>query len=108
MKLGWEGMNSYLTRLLEISINNITIPRDWKLATVVLIYKGVYRSALSNHRPVSLSSVVCKQQEQVITGYLGHVWEKNDWLYEGQHEFRAKYSCESQAITVCRDIADSL
>jgi hypothetical protein len=31
-----------------------------------------------------------------------------DWLFEGQHGFRLGYSCESQVITVCQDIADSL
>ena len=36
------------------------------------------------------------------------MWDKNDWLYEGQHGFRPGYSCESQAITVSRDTADSL
>ena len=36
------------------------------------------------------------------------MWDKNDWLYEGQHGFRPGYSCESQVITVCQDIADSL
>ena len=35
-------------------------------------------------------------------------WDKNDWLYEGQHVFRPGYSCESQVISVCQDIADSL
>jgi hypothetical protein len=29
-------------------------------------------------------------------------------LYEGQHGFRPGYSCESQVITVCQDIEDSL
>ena len=36
------------------------------------------------------------------------MWDKNDWLYEGQHGCRPGYSCESQVITVCQDIADSL
>ena len=36
------------------------------------------------------------------------IWDKNDWLYEGQHGFIPGYSCESQVITVCQDIADSL
>ena len=30
------------------------------------------------------------------------------WLYEGQHGFRPGYSYESQVVTVCQDIADSL
>jgi len=29
-------------------------------------------------------------------------------LYEGQHGFRPGYSCESQVIKLCQDIADSL
>jgi hypothetical protein len=39
LKLGGEAMTSYLARVLEISLNNATIPRDWKIATLVLIYK---------------------------------------------------------------------
>jgi hypothetical protein len=46
--------------------------------------------------------------EQVIASYLRQVWDKNDWLYEERHGFRAGYSCESQVITVCQDIADSM
>ena len=71
-------------------------------------YKGGDRSAVSNYRPISLTSVVCKQLEHVIAGYLWQVWDKNDWLYEKQHGFRLECSCESQVITVCREIADSL
>ena len=62
----------------------------------------------SNYRPISLTSVVCKQLECVIARYLRQVWDMNDWLYEGQHGFRPGYSCESQVVTVCQDIADSL
>ena len=40
--------------------------------------------------------------------YLRQVWVKNDWLYEGQHGFRRRYSCESQVITECQNIADHL
>jgi len=29
-------------------------------------------------------------------------------LYKGQHGFRPGYSCESQLVTVCQDIVDSL
>ena len=46
--------------------------------------------------------------EHVIASYLRQVWDKNDWLYENQHGFRPGYSCESQVITVCQDIADSM
>jgi hypothetical protein len=43
-----------------------------------------------------------------MASYLRQVWNKNDWLYEGQHGFRQGYSCESQVIALCQDIADCL
>ena len=46
--------------------------------------------------------------EHVIASYIRQVWDKNDGLYEGQHGFRPGYSCESQVISVCQDIADAL
>jgi len=98
----------YLARLLDITMNNGTLPGDWKRATVIPIHKGGVRSLVTNYRPVSLTSVVCKQMEHVIASYLRQVCDKNDWLYEGQHGFRLGYSCESQVIAVCQDIADSL
>jgi hypothetical protein len=52
--------------------------------------------------------VVCKQREHVIAGYLRQIWDKNDWLYDGQHGFRPGYSCERQVIRVCQDLADLL
>ena len=46
--------------------------------------------------------------EQVIAGKLRQVWDTNKWLYDSQHGVRPGYSCESQIVTVCQDIADSL
>ena len=51
---------------------------------VIPIHKGGDRSLVTNFRPVSLTSVVCKQMEHAIA-YLRQAWDKNDWLYEGQH-----------------------
>jgi hypothetical protein len=101
-------MTPYITRLLEITINNNAIHSDWKKAIVVPIYKGGDRSIAGNYRPVSLTSVVCKQMEQSIASYLRQVWGTSGWLYEGQHGFRPGYSCESQLVTVCQDIAEAL
>jgi hypothetical protein len=79
-----------------------------KKAIVGPIYKGGDRSLASNYRPINLTSVVSKQMEHVIASYLREIWDKKDWIFEGQHGFRPGCSCESQVITVCQDIADSL
>jgi len=108
LKLGREAKIPYLTRLLDITMNNNAIPGDCKKAIVVPIYKGRYRSVVGNFRPVILTLVVCKQMEHIKAGYLREVWEMSGCLYEGQHGFGPGYSCKSELVTVCQDIADSL
>jgi len=98
----------YVARLLNIKINNGTLPGDRKRATAINIHKVGDRSLVTNYRPVSITSVLCKQMEHVIASYIRQVWDKNDWPYEGQHGFRQGYSCQSQVITVCQDIAEYL
>jgi hypothetical protein len=46
--------------------------------------------------------------EHVIESYLREFWANKDWIFEGQHGLHEKFSCESQVITVCKDIEDSL
>jgi hypothetical protein len=78
LKLAGEAMIPYLARLLDITINNASIPSDWKEVIVVPIYRGGNRSLVVNHRPISLTSVVCKQMEHVIVKHLRKIWYKND------------------------------
>jgi hypothetical protein len=70
LKLVGEAMIPYLVRLLDVTVNNAAIASDWKKAIVVPICKGGDRSLVSNYRPVSLTSVVCKQMEHIVASYL--------------------------------------
>ena len=81
-------MIPYLVRLLDIKINNSAIPSDWKRATVAPIYKGGDQPLVTNYWPVSLTLVVCKPMEHITVSYLKQVWDRYDWLYEGQHGFQ--------------------
>jgi hypothetical protein len=40
LNLGGEAVSPYLAKLLVITMNNKAIPGDWKIAIMVLIYKG--------------------------------------------------------------------
>jgi hypothetical protein len=93
-------MIPYLTRLLDITVNNGSIPDDWKKATAIPVHKGGDRSIIPNYRSVILTSVTCKQMEHAIATYLRKVWNKEGWLYEGQHGFRPGYLGDSQVIAV--------
>ena len=57
LELGGEAMIHFLARLLEISLNNASIPTKWEKTIVVPIYKGGVRSAFANYRPISLTNL---------------------------------------------------
>ena len=42
LKVGGEAMFPFLARLLDITVNNATIPSDWKRATFDPIYTGEF------------------------------------------------------------------
>jgi hypothetical protein len=50
LKLGGEAMISYLARLLDTTMNNGSLPEDWKRATVIPVHKGGDRSLVTNYR----------------------------------------------------------
>jgi hypothetical protein len=107
-KVRRRNHDSILARLLDVTMNNNAIPDDWKKAIVVLIFKEEGRSVAVNYRPLSLTSLLCKQMEHVFAGYLTQVCEMSGWLYEGQQAFRLGSFCESPVVTVCQEISHSL
>jgi hypothetical protein len=46
--------------------------------------------------------------EHVMALYLREIWDKRDWIFQGQQGFQLEFACERQVITVCQDIAGSL
>jgi len=78
-KMDGEAMIPYLARLLDITINNGTVRRDRKKA-IVPIHKGGDRTVFKNYRPVSLTSMICKEMQYFIAGYIRQVWEGRDKL----------------------------
>jgi len=67
LMFGGEAMIPNLARLLDIKVNNNAIPGDWKKHSWFPFTRGGGdRNVFGKYRPVSLTSVVCKQLEHVI------------------------------------------
>ena len=59
----------FLTIIFQESFNTGAVPKDWRTANETAIFqKGEYKT--SNYRPVSLTSLFFKVQEQIITSYV--------------------------------------
>jgi hypothetical protein len=55
--MGGEAMIPYQARLLDITINNGSIPKDWIKVPDISIHIADNRSVVKNFRPVSLTPV---------------------------------------------------
>jgi len=56
LKLSGEAMILYLARLLDITMNNGTLPVVWKRAVVIHVHMEGDRSLVTNYRPVIILS----------------------------------------------------
>jgi len=82
-----------LCLLFRKSLDETSIPDDWKQATVTPIFKKGNRNQAENYRPVSLTSVIGKLFESIIRDNLVHYLESNTLITNTQHGFRKGRSC---------------
>ena len=108
-------LNAFVTEIAPIltviynkSLQEGTLPDDWRHANVTAINKKGARHDAANYRPVSLTSLCCKLLEHVIVSNMVKHLERHDILNDCKHGFRAKRSCGTQILTLYQELAASL
>ena len=97
-----------LTSFFQTSLDQGTLPQDWKSANVVPIFKKGDKSKAENYRPVSLTSILCKLLEHILASSIMKHLDKHNILTDAQHGFRKRRSCESQLIITTEDLARNI
>ena len=97
-----------LTHMFQQSLSTGDIPSQWKMAYVTPIHKSGRKSDPQNYRPVSLTSIICKILEHILTSHIMKHLEINDILLPSQFGFRAGHSCEAQLLIATDDFAKAL
>ena len=97
-----------LTHLFQQSLDTGTVPTSWKQANVTPIFKKGDKLDPRNYRPVSLTSLVCKTLEHILTSQIMKYLEANSILTDVQYGFRSKRSCEAQLFLTIDDFARAL
>lgn len=103
-----ECVAKFLFIIFNSSLSTATLPRDWKTARVIPIFKKGDRLLLSNYRPISLTSSCCKLIEHIIATQITEFLDKHSILTSFQHGFRKKYSTVTQLVTVTHEFAKGL
>ena len=76
------------------------LPKIWKIANITPIHKKDHKYDVSNNRPTSLTSIICKTMEKIIRDTLMSHMEENNFFTVHQHGFRKGRSCVTQLIEV--------
>ena len=87
-----------VTQIMKLSFATGVIPDDWKIALVSPIYKNGPKCQVSNYRPISLTSIICKLFESIVRDALVQHLENNGLIRGTQHGFRRGGSCLSNLL----------
>ena len=63
------------------------------------------KSSVANYRPISLTCILCRVLEHIMGPHLVEHMDSHDLLYDLQHGFRAKRSCETQLTMLIEELA---
>ena len=94
--------------IFEKSLATGKLPSDWTRANVSPIFKKGEKSDPSNYRPISLTCILCKVMEHIIASNLTAHLNRHNILYNLQHGFRQKRSCETQLLQLVEDLGKQL
>ena len=99
-----EVIAPMVTRIFRASLKQGKTPGRWREAHVTPVYKKGEKYKAVNYRPVSLTCILCKQMEHIIASNIMRHLNQNNLLYDKQHGFRSKLSCETQLIEFSSDV----
>ena len=97
-----------LTTIFNSSIQQKSVPNDWKLAIVSPIFKKENRTTPSNYRPISLTCIGSKVMESFIRDHMLQHMKANDLLTRKQFGFLQGRSTVLQLLRWIDDWTDSL
>ena len=97
-----------MTVIFQCTLDSGSVPTKWLSANISPIFKKGEKYKASNYRPVSLTCIVSKLMEHIITSHLlGHL-DLHDALVDAQHGFHHQHSCETQLLQFIEELARSI
>ena len=103
-----QEISPVIALIFQTSLDSGTVPAEWKTAQVCPLFKKGDKTDPANYRPISLTCILCKTMEHIVASTLTRHFNQNDILYDLQHGFRERRSCETQLIQLVEDLARNM
>ena len=101
-------LSEALTMIFNESIKTGEVPRDWRDAEVVPLFKKGNRNEPSNYRPVSLTCIFGKVMEKLIKDQLLEHIYGNQIMNDSQHGFTKGRSCLTNLLDFFETVYEKL
>ena len=84
--------------LFSKSMQSGIVPKDWKNANVIPIYKSGPKGEPVNYRPISLTSVVVRVMERIVKEKMLMHLKTNQLINPSQHGFLPRKSTSTNLV----------
>jgi hypothetical protein len=99
---------SSLTKLINLSLSTCKVPKHWKLANVIPLFKKGEKNDCNNYRPVSLLSCVSKILERIVFKHFFNYLRDNGLLSKDQSGFQPGDSTVNQLSFLYHTFCEAL
>ena len=95
LQIGSKKLAFNICKIINLCIDQCIYPDIWKLAKVLLLYKGGAMSDLNNYRPISILSCLSKIFERHVHVIFYKFLTSHRLLCDAQSGFRTGNSCQT-------------
>lgn len=93
------ALASFLTDIMNLSLQTGKVPKAWKHAIVTPIFKNGDKTDPAKFRPISLTCISCKIMERIICNKLTQFLNRQNVISVRQHGFVEKRSTVTNLLT---------
>uniref|UniRef100_A0A8C7CXQ1 Reverse transcriptase domain-containing protein n=1 Tax=Oncorhynchus kisutch TaxID=8019 RepID=A0A8C7CXQ1_ONCKI len=108
LKLSAEIVATPITSLFNLSFLSSEIPKDWKAAAVIPLFKGGDTLDPNCYRPISILPCLSKVFESQVNKQITDHLESHHTFSAMQSGFRAGHGCTSATLKVLNDILTAI
>ena len=103
-----EELIDPIAKIFRKSLDTGVVPRIWRQANVVPIFKKGDKGESSNYRPISLTSVVGKMLEAIIARAIRKHLDDHSLIKNSQHGFTKGKSCLTNLLSFYRKVFETM